>query len=94
MEVLRNKAQHHDDAELSEEPARGGSLEKENTQRRADTQELLIEGSNSQRKASAATKPTYREMKSEEENEVDLTKSKALEKIKVHPSSNSSFFRS
>ena len=84
LEVLDNKAQHHDDAELSDD--------KENTQRRADTLELLAGGSNGQRKTSAA-KPTYRKMKSVKENEVDQTRSKALEEIKVHPSSELSFFQ-
>ena len=83
QEVLDSQAQHHDDAELSEQLARGDSLDKEDTQRRADIQELLAEGSNSQCKANAATKLTNWKMKSEEKNEVGQTKSKASEKMKV-----------
>lgn len=78
-------ADSQDDDKPSEEPA------KENSWRRADAQELLAESSNSHRKATA--KPTYRKLKSEEENEADQSKSKALEKIKVHPSSESTFFQ-
>ena len=54
-------------------------------QRRANIQELQAEGSNSQRKAIGAAKPTIPKIISDEENEVDQTKSKALEKIKVYP---------
>ena len=77
-----------DDDELSEEPARGDSLHKENTQRRADTLELLpvSESSNSWHKASVAAKPTNWKIESEEENEVDQSECMALERIKVHPS--------
>lgn len=93
LEVLDSQAQHLGDAELSEQSAIGDSLDKDDTQRRAATQELLAEGSNSQRKANVAAKPTNRKMKSEGD-EVDQTKSKALEKMKVHFPSKSSFFRS
>ena len=92
LEVLGSQAQHHDDAELSEQPARDHSFDKEDAQRKADIRDLLAEGSNSQRKAAAA-KPTNRKMKSEEENEVDQTKSKSLEKIKVDLWDKSSFFK-
>ena len=81
-----------DDDELSEELARGDSLHNKNTRRRADTQELLAKGPNSQRKASAAAKPTYRTMESEEENEVDQSEYMVLERMKVHLSRKSSFF--
>ena len=82
----QRKAQHHDDAELSKKPNRGASLDKKNTQRRADIQESFLEGSNSQRKAKEAAKPTYWKMDFEEENVVDQTKYKASEEIKVLPS--------
>ena len=50
-------------------------------------EEPFAEGSNSQRKANAATaKPTNLKMKSEEENVIDQTRFKDSEKIKVHPS--------
>lgn len=99
LEVLNSKEQHHDDAELPEQLTRCDSpdtADTEDTQRRTDIQELLAEGSNSQRKANAVAKPTNRKIKSEEENasEVDQTKSKALEKTKVYPASKSCFFTS
>ena len=95
LEVLDSQTQHYEDTELSGGPARGDSLEKENTWRRADIQEPLAEGSNSQREASAAVKPTYRKAKSEE-NEVDQSKPMSLqERIKVYSSRvNQVFFRS
>jgi hypothetical protein len=79
----QRRAQHHDDAELSKKPNRGDSLDKKNTQRRADIQEPFVEGSNSQRKAKAAAKPTNPKMDFEEKNVVDQTKYKASEEIKV-----------
>lgn len=96
LEVLDSQAQH-DDVELS---GGGDSLDKENTWRKADVQELsaggdILElfagGSNSQRKTNAAAEPTNRKIKSEEESVFDQTKSKTSEKIKVHPLSKSSF---
>ena len=82
-EVLDSRAQH-DDADLSEQPDRSDSI---NAQRWPALRKFLSEGSNTQRKANAAAKPTNRKMRSEDENEADQTKSKALEKKKVHSSS-------
>ena len=69
LEVLDSQTQQHDDAELSEKPDKGDSLQvdKESRQRTADIQELFVEGHNRQRKANAVAKPTIRKMKSEED---------------------------
>ena len=88
-EVLDSQTQR-DDVELSVKPDRDDdSLDEENTQTRADIQVLRVnaEGSNSRRKANAALEPINQKTKSEEENMVDQTKSNALKKIMVHPSS-------
>jgi hypothetical protein len=94
LEMLDIQEQNHDDVELSVKPDsdRGDSLDEENTQTKADNQELVAGGSNNQRKANAATaKPTNQKIKSEEQNVVDQKKSKDSEKIKVHLSSKSRF---
>jgi len=97
LEIFDSQAQYHDDedAELSEQSARGDSFDMEDTQTRAAIQELSAEGSNSQHKGNGATKPSNWKMKSEEENEVNQTKSKALEKFKnkVNNDSEAPYFK-
>ena len=90
LEGLDSQVQSHDDAELSEQSLRGNSFHIEDTQRRVAIQELSADGFN---KVNGAAEPNNWKMKSEEENEVNQTKSKALEKIKVHPSNKSSLFQ-
>ena len=85
-EVLNSQAQRHDDVDHSEQSDRSDLLNMGDTQRRRAIQEPLTEGSNSQHKANGVAKPTNQKIKSEE-NEVDQMKSRASEKIKVHPSS-------
>ena len=74
LKMEQNKA--NDVVDVSEQSDRSDSFDMGDTQGRRATQECLTEGSNSQRKANRAAKPTSRKMKS-----------RALEKIKVNPSS-------